>query len=158
MVVDNVAREQGNGAVTLGAGGVQKKTLRFPRVLKGPKSTKGLRVKRLELGIDGDEKPWYDCMRVSEFQALDQRENKSAIQRPKSPEKKAKRGAVVLGSQKFTEFKGEKISEALAGYKVWVLPCKPEHKQKAERQAAQLGATVMASDPADIQVSWRFLF
>jgi len=110
--------------VTLGAGGAQKKTLRFPRVLKGPKSTKGLRVKRLELGIDGDEKPWYDCMRVSEFQELVQQleerrgpesEYKSAIERPKSPEKKARRGAVVLDSQKFTEFKGEKISEALAG-------------------------------------------
>ena len=140
-----------------------KHTLRFPRLRHD-----GLRVRNEALKLFGDEKAWYDCMRVSEWDlvvqastAVDgagmgiggsaggcfdhisdtgQRRKKEA-----STASAARKGA-LLASQAW--YGGEKRFDMLSEYVIHVQHgSTPEQTKQAHQTIAALGGTVIATDP-----------
>eukprot|EP00960_Hanusia_phi_P072769 767874-Hanusia_phi.AAC.2 len=125
-------------------------TLRFPRIRE---------YRCGEMG--GNEKPWEDCMTLKEFERVIDRsqkadllnnlqDNKSGIgdRKRKLGQQTGRRtrgAAQMIGDAEFTGNNYEAKYDVLKGMEICVLPGDPEHKRETERQAKELGATLVAN-------------
>jgi hypothetical protein len=140
-----------------------KHTLRFSRIHQ-----KGLRVHRPDLRVFGDEKPWWDCMPVSEWDKIVRAslDDTTAVGAAGS----AGTCFVKISSKRHTDepnklhtqphmkvFRaynggGGEHSKMLDNYVIHVQKCAPELLKELEECATYLGALVVAADPASGRV------
>ena len=138
-----------------------KHTLRFARLHE-----KGLRVYRPDLGIEGDAKPWWDCMLVSDWgsiveASLDPATTTGILMSfdKIANTKRVKPSPQVQAVQSFRKYhgNGEKNPDGvLANYVIHVLSCDPLKQKELEEMAAGMGARVMACDPLSGKIHMTF--
>ena len=145
-----------------------KHTLRFPRLRHD-----GLRVRNEAVKLFGDEKAWYDCMRVSEWDLIVQASlchggttgtggcfdnisgntaghGKKGVHTVSGAQKEA-----LLASQAWYGG-GKKRFDMLSEYVVHVQHgCTTEQSKQAQETIAALGGIVVATDPSGVKnQSW----
>jgi ATP-dependent DNA ligase len=122
-------------------------TLRFPR-LDGQKR---IRIDRPDLGINGDPKPWTDCMCITEFEAIVEASlNGTTAFCFDFLQSKSKRVPVTRDVRPFREYCGsgaKQRSNMLRDYVIHIQRCSAENLKNLENISAELGAHVMAADP-----------
>jgi hypothetical protein len=136
-------------------------TLRFARLHE-----KGLRVHRPDLGINGDPKSWWDCMRVSEWGPIVESSRDPATTTRVlggfdkiSSTKRVKPSPQVQVGQSVRKYYGnsEKHPDGpLANHVIHVLQCGPEQQKELEEMAAGMGAHVVSADPDSGKVCKTF--
>lgn len=134
-------------------------TLRFARLHE-----KGLRINRSDLLINGDAKPWYDCMCLSEWNQLVQASERAVMQvdgaeaqNDRRFEKIAIKSRIYMNPvsapkvpvQSSRAYHGNADTHGgmLSNFVIYVMPCEKDILKELEQMAAGLGARVYASEP-----------
>jgi len=134
-------------------------TLRFARLHE-----KGLRINRPDLRINGDAKPWYDCMCLSEWNNMTRasegavvQDDGAATQNDNRFEKIAVKGRIYMkpvstpnvSGQSSRAYHGNADTRGgmLSNFVIHVMPCEKDTLKELEQMAAGLGALVYACEP-----------